>query len=583
MTIFAYTIAFFVVIFVVIGSVAGRRVKTLEDYYVAGRRAPTFLIIGTLVASLMSTTVFMGEAGFTYAGQLGPYLLLPGLTVTGYVYGALFFGTFLRRSRATTVAAFFGERFASSEVQRIAGWTVILGLGGYLLVVTQGAALLLSDLTGVSYAQGVLIAWLSYSAFTLYAGSKGVVITDTLMFLLFTGASFFFVMHLVEGFGGISQTIQDLTRQDVKPGLTSWHGIIGDGTPWPTALDFFIWFVLIDLSWSLVYAVSPWQSSRHLMAKSEHVVMRASIYTVLVVIFLQVAIYGAGGFVNLANPDIENEETVLIWAATNLVPSYLGAILVAGIVCAALSSASTFLSLIGFSASKDIAAQTNAESLVRTRLAMALISLVVLGLSLFLPHNLFWITLFIGTVFASSWGPVGLMSIWSRTITARGARWGMLAGLLANIIPAALDYAGLIDLPSYMEPVLLGIVASVLFARLGSRGDGVSEAERDYRMQLHQTPSIDVDRRATRITLLAPKLLLAYGCVMPFLLLHFYVEPYQLGAGIIELGESVDWRHAEPWFVIGPLLIHVPLGVIAWQVIRRRYTPSASIAPASHA
>ena len=49
----------------------------------------------------------------------------------------------------------------------------------------------------------------------------------------------------------------------------------------------------------------------------------------------------------------------------------------------------------------------------------------------FLPHNLFWITLFIGTVFASSWGPVGLMSIWSQTITARGARWGMLAGLLA--------------------------------------------------------------------------------------------------------------------------------------------------------
>ena len=129
MTLFASTIALFVFIFVVIGSYAGRRVKTLEDYYVAGRRAPTLLILGTLVASLMSTTVFMGEAGFTYAGQLGPYLLLPGLTVTGYVYGALFFGTYLRRSRATTVAAFFGERFASLEVQRIAGWTVILGLG----------------------------------------------------------------------------------------------------------------------------------------------------------------------------------------------------------------------------------------------------------------------------------------------------------------------------------------------------------------------------------------------------------------------------------------------------------------------
>merc|ERR1711965_212221 len=185
MTLFAATTAFFVFIFVVTGNYAGRRVKTLEDYYVAGRRAPTFLIIGTLVASNMSTTVFMGEAGFTYAGQLGPYLLLPGLTVTGYIYGALFFGTFLRRSRANTVAAFFAERFASAEIRRIAGWTVICGLGGYLLIVTQGAALLLSDLTGISYATGVVIAWLSYSVFTLYAGSKGVVITDTLMFLLF--------------------------------------------------------------------------------------------------------------------------------------------------------------------------------------------------------------------------------------------------------------------------------------------------------------------------------------------------------------------------------------------------------------
>ena len=109
MTIFTMTTALSVMAFVVIGNIAGRKVKNIDDYFVAGRRAPTFLIVGTLVASLMSTTVFMGEAGFTYAGQVGPYLLLPAITVTGYIYGALFFGTFLRRSRATTVAAFWAN------------------------------------------------------------------------------------------------------------------------------------------------------------------------------------------------------------------------------------------------------------------------------------------------------------------------------------------------------------------------------------------------------------------------------------------------------------------------------------------
>ena len=225
MSLFTVTIAISVLVFIAVGNYAGRKVKNLDDYFVAGRQAPTLLIVGTLVASLMSTTVFMGEAGFTYDGQLGPYLLLPGITVTGYIYGALFFGTYLRRSETTTVAAFFGERFADPGVQRIAGLTVIIGLGGYLLVVTQGAALLIAELTDISYIAAVVIAWLSYSIFTLYAGSRGVILSDTLMFLLFTGATLFFTGYLLDEFGGIEQAIEDSNPARRKAGAhqLAWH------------------------------------------------------------------------------------------------------------------------------------------------------------------------------------------------------------------------------------------------------------------------------------------------------------------------------------------------------------------------
>ena len=575
-SLFTITIAISVLIFIAVGNYAGRKVKNLDDYFVAGRQAPTLLIIGTLVASLMSTTVFMGEAGFTYEGQLGPYLLLPGITVTGYIYGALFFGTYLRRSKTTTVAAFFGERFADPGVQRIAGLTVIIGLGGYLLVVTQGAALLIAELTDISYVAAVAIAWLSYSIFTLYAGSRGVILSDTLMFLLFTGATLFFAGYLLDEFGGIQQAIEDLTRQDVKPGLTSWHGIIGEGTSWPTSIDFLIWFVVIDLSWSLVYAVSPWQSSRHLMAKSEHVVLRASIYTCVVVIFLQILIYGIGGFINLANPNIDPVETVLIWAATHLVPSFLGALLVAGIVAAALSSASTFLSLVGFSVSRDLMPARQTTSLGVTRMAMGAVSVIVLVFSILIPPNVFWITIFIGTVFASSWGPVGLLSIWNKSITARGARWGMLSGLAGNIIPAGLNYLGLISLPSYFEPALLGIIAALIGVWMGSRGQSPSGSEVAYRAKLHTTPSEDLSAKETRMTLLAPVLLVGYGLTMPWLLLHYYVRPYQTAAGFLHSGGALNWERLEPWFALGPAVLHIPLGILAWHVIRHRYTPRVS-------
>ena len=44
-----------------------------------------------------------------------------------------------------------------------------------------------------------------------------------------------------------------------------------------------------------------------------------------------------------------------------------------------------------------------------------------LAASLIFPPNIFWLTTFIATVFASSWGPVGLMSIWSKRITESAA------------------------------------------------------------------------------------------------------------------------------------------------------------------
>ena len=37
--------------------------------------------------------------------------------------------------------------------------------------------------------------------------------------------------------------------------------------------------------------------------------------------------------------------------------------------------------------------------------------------------KLFLLTYFAGTIFASSWGPVGIMSVWSRRITESAAFW----------------------------------------------------------------------------------------------------------------------------------------------------------------
>ncbi len=52
-----------IVVYLIVGNYAGRKVKLLEDYFVAGRQAPTLLIVGTLVASFLSTKAFLAETG----------------------------------------------------------------------------------------------------------------------------------------------------------------------------------------------------------------------------------------------------------------------------------------------------------------------------------------------------------------------------------------------------------------------------------------------------------------------------------------------------------------------------------------
>ncbi len=574
MDIYTTTIALSIVVYIAIGNYAGRGIKRLDDYYVAGRNAPTLVIVGTLVASLMSSTMFLGEAGFAYAGQAGPYVLFPQTAVIGYVIGAVVFGRYLRRSKATTVADYFGQRFVSRRVQALAGFTIIFALGGYLLAVTQGAAILLSQLTELGYIQALVVAWLSYTLFTMYSGSRGVILTDTVMFLLFSVASVGAAIYLLDFFDGWPSIIERLVQIDDKADLMSWHGIIGAGTEWPTAMDYLIWAMVIDVSWMMVYMVSPWQSSRHLMAKNEHVVLRAAILACLAVALLQVMVYGMGGVINLGKSDIEPYESATIWASLNMLPAVLGALMLAGIMAAVLSSASTFLSLVGFSASNDIGIyenRTETKTLRFSRIMMLVIGLIALVAAVIFPPNIFWLTTFIATVFASSWGVVGIMSVWSKRITESAAFWGMLAGLVFNVVPKFFEFIGWIQFPSYLNPVIIGGVASLVTVIVVSKLSTVTAEEAEYLKKLHQTPAHEKDSHKTKTTALIATFLIFNGLVMPFLLIRFYVYPYQKATGTLIDGESLNWAAGETILALSWAVVFLSLGVWASGVIKKAY------------
>lgn len=91
------------VVFFAVGIGAGRMVKDTNDYYVSGRNAPTLLIVGSLIASFLSTGAFLGDTGEVYSGFFIGIVTVGVIQATGYIYGAGFFGRYIRRSEVTTL------------------------------------------------------------------------------------------------------------------------------------------------------------------------------------------------------------------------------------------------------------------------------------------------------------------------------------------------------------------------------------------------------------------------------------------------------------------------------------------------
>jgi len=520
-------------VYVSIGIYLFRKVENSEEYYVSGRSGNTLMITGTLVASFLSTVSFMGEAGFSYDGYPILLLILVIFNASGYILGVFLFGRYLRRSKSLTVPEYFGNRFHSKKVRLVAAITTILGLAAYLVAVTQGAAVLLAEVSGVSYSMALLIMWLVYSSFTILSGAKGVMVNDTIMFFLFSIATYLSFPYIIHSAGGFPDAITKAANLAARPDLLSWHGITGPnatmGTPW----EALAWAVIMGLVWGAVIAVSPWQSSRYLMAKNEHVAIRSGIWATISIITVYLFLHISISTIPTIKADIAPSEKVFIWAAMNIVPTWLGVIIVSGIMAAALSSCSSFLQLIGSAITRDIMEQsrnkqyTDQQLLRASRISMLLISLIIFFIGLLQPPAVMWIGYFAATLFAASWGPIAFASVFSKKITKVGAFWSIVAGFLGVIIGESLGKLGVV-LPVYFNPIIIGLLLSVSALIIGSKFGVITREEREFHARILQQPIETDEEKEMSITRRYPVYLMVSGVMIIITTLIFYYWPTTL-------------------------------------------------------
>ncbi len=464
---------FFIVIavFIGIGIYAGKYAKDPLSFYIMNRTAPSWLLIGTMTATILSGMTFFGLVGLWYGvGILAGTMTWFGVWL-GLPFGVLYVARRVRSVQGVTIQDFFQQRFQSKAVRGIATLILIISLIGYTVGQLMGAGIALSTVTGIPYTWLVVIFAVACIAFLSFGGQYGVTFTDFGMFffmLLLVFVSGSIIIGQAGGIGAVSSLAQ------TSPATYTMAGLAG----LPSPLLFQLSIIPI---WVLYAVASPGYVSRGFPAKSDTEMIKASFITILLFMvipfFLGWVIMPA---VRLLDPNIAVPQASFVTILAEYVPPFWAGLGLAGIMAALLTTASSFLLYLGIGLSRDLyksIINPNAsakQEMFYARLFQAVGVLICILFAMQDADQLFWILTYANGIFVCGWLPTLIGGFEWKGASKNGALYSMIIGPAVYII---VDFFKIVPT---VHPVFWGVGFSIIAFLLVSMISKPTQEETDW-------------------------------------------------------------------------------------------------------
>ncbi|OJF92545.1 hypothetical protein [Alkalibacterium sp. 20] len=432
-------IIFFVASLIAVGKIASKRIKNTEDYLVASRGAPLFLVVGTVFATFWGGGTIVGGTGAAF--EDGVYGVIEDPFAAGLsliIIGLLFVKT-LRGLKINSIGEIYTHRFGSATgyvASAVMIPTFIIWTAVQLLAVGK----ILSVLFDLNFYLSYVIALVVVVSFTYMGGLLAVIWTDFIqMIIIFVGL----IILLVVGYnaaGGI-ENIAAHTPDDFWQFIPSEKGLM----PWVTYVSMWAGMALGNIP-------SPDIAQRALMAKDAEtaqkgMIISGSLYWTFGLIPVFLALIGhtliSSGMID-GSLIAQDSELLIPFLAKELLNPVLLGIFVASLIGAVLSSASTSLFATAVIFSNDIiypiflkdkkeglADQNVLMRITRYCVVLTGILAALVGL---LSSNIYDMTIFAFTLqFGVLFFPF-IIALKSKWATSYGIMAGMLGGLLVNVL-----------------------------------------------------------------------------------------------------------------------------------------------------
>ncbi len=345
-------VALYVLILLGISVQKSRSVKSDEDFMVAGRNVPVYMLVATLVCTWIGSGSLFGTAGLTFRTGLSELWFSAGAWVGILVVYSI--AARVRRIARYTLTDLLEQRY--NQLAKVLGTITIIiaymviagyqfkGGGRFIAILSDGA---------VSPETGMLIAAFLIVGFTVLAGMVSIVSID-----IFNGSIMLVAMVLtlpfaIYGHGGIGEVL-DSIRQAEPAHLSAMGGH-----------DFF-WVVGIALPTFLLLMSESSMYQKFSSADNESNARRAVMGMFIGVVVVETlmmlialvgfAIYAddprffmADGSVNRAMA-----EEVILRIGFEQLPVVIGSLLLAAGAAIVISTGNTFLMVTSTNVTRDI-------------------------------------------------------------------------------------------------------------------------------------------------------------------------------------------------------------------------------------
>ncbi len=179
------------IIYLILGFIASRGIKTTIDYFLAGRKLGFIAVTFTLIATQLGGNMLIGASEWAYEYGLYSIVYSFGMAL-GFLLLSTGFAAKLHECNVTTTAELFETKYNSPLLRKIASLISIVSLCGILVSLVVGSKTLITGL-GITHEAVFITFWLFIIIYTMVGGLKAVVITDVfqVLFIIASIGGFF--------------------------------------------------------------------------------------------------------------------------------------------------------------------------------------------------------------------------------------------------------------------------------------------------------------------------------------------------------------------------------------------------------